>query len=120
VTLVDLDPALLALARTALPHIVTVLDADLDTPGWMTTVAAPTDVVLTVMTLHYFPPQRLQALYREIRTLLRPGGILFAVDDMPDPGLPALSRIFREEQPRHAGPHPTWTTWWQRWASIQR
>lgn len=108
VTLVDHDPVLLALARAALPPSVAVVDADLAMPGWMSAVAGQFDVVLAVMTLHYFPPRRIQSLYREIRALLAPPGTLLVVDDMPQPGPPASS--VPRPDPASAS---AWTDWWQ-------
>ncbi|MFD5243644.1 class I SAM-dependent methyltransferase [Amycolatopsis sp. NPDC058340] len=85
VTLVDLDPVMLAIAGASLPSSVEVVRADLRDPGW--TALLPDsgyDAVLAVMALHYLPPDRLTALYAELAGLVRAGGFVANVDDMPE------------------------------------
>ncbi|MEJ3748535.1 class I SAM-dependent methyltransferase [Actinomycetes bacterium KLBMP 9797] len=109
VTLLDMDPVLPALARAALPPAVAVVDADLATPGWNGFRTGQFDAVLAVMTVHYLPSTRIQALYREVRSALRPGGALFVIDAMPEPEPSGA----RGAGPRE-GPHApsTWDDWW--------
>lgn len=101
-TLLDIDPVLLALAREALPTSATICSADLGTPGWTTTVGRH-EVVLAVMTLHYFPEPRVRQLYREIRDVLTPGGVLLVVERFPA-DVPT-----RTDDPRDDDP---WARWW--------
>lgn len=104
VSLLDLDPVLLALAETAVPG-ATIRRADLGTARWCTTAGGPYDLVLAVMTLHYFPEGRVRQLYAEIRRLLRPGGLVLVADPMPE-------RSARARQDRPDCPEP-WEQWWR-------
>ncbi len=103
VTVLDADPALLALAEVALPQVA-ARHGDLRTSAWRTAAEGPHDLVLLVMTLHYLPERRAAQLYPEIRELLRPGGTLLVVD-----------AIATGRKPRQSGPelHATWLRWWQ-------
>lgn len=103
VTVLDADPALLALAEAALPQVA-ARRADLGAPAWRAAAEGPYDLVLLVMTLHYLPERRARQLYAEIRELVRPGGTLLVADSMPANPEPPQSA---------ADPHGTWSRWWQ-------
>jgi len=69
--------------------------------------------------LHWLPEPALAALYAELATMLRPGGLVLNGDHMRDddsqPTLVRLGRalIEREEQRRLPdGLSETWTDWW--------
>ncbi|MFI7490018.1 class I SAM-dependent methyltransferase [Micromonospora echinaurantiaca] len=124
VTLLDLDPALLAIARATLGDRVTVVTADLNRPDW--SAALPHreyDAVLTATALHWLPGDRLARLYAEVRDLLRPGGVLLNADHMPDDGLPQLSKRLldrardRRDARYAAGAVLSWSDWWERAAA---
>ncbi|MEV1132203.1 class I SAM-dependent methyltransferase [Agromyces sp. NPDC049794] len=124
VTLVDLDPALLALARASLGDRATVVTADLNEPDWRDALPhREVDAVLTATALHWLAPDRLAALYAELRTLLRPGGILVNADHMPDDALPGLTkRLLDRAHDRRsaryaAGAALSWSQWWERAAA---
>lgn len=104
VTLVDLDPVMLTIAGSSLPPSVRVVRADLREPDW-TTLLPDTgyDAVLAVMALHYLPPGRLTELYAELGGLVRAGGFVANVDDMPD-GEPVAAAVEDGED--------LWGTWW--------
>ncbi|MDG4795607.1 class I SAM-dependent methyltransferase [Micromonospora sp. WMMD1082] len=104
VTVLDIDPALLALTDTALPHVRTVR-ADIGTAQWLGSAGGPYDVVLALMTVHYLPEDRVRDWYAEARQLLRPGGLLLVADAMRD----APSVV--PAPPADAGADP-WTSWW--------
>lgn len=70
VTLLDLDPVLLALARSAVPDTVTVVEADLTAPSWPTFTGDEYDLVTAVMTVHYLDPAALRSLYAAVHRLL--------------------------------------------------
>ncbi|GAB7038048.1 MULTISPECIES: class I SAM-dependent methyltransferase [Catenuloplanes] len=119
-TLLDLDPVTLTIARATLDERSTVVTADLVTPEW--TAALPHrdyDAVLAATALHWLSPERLATLYAEVRTVLRPGGILVNADYMPDDGLPELSKRLgdradaRREARYAAGAVLSWSAWWE-------
>jgi SAM-dependent methyltransferase len=121
VTLVDLDPVLLALAGASVGGRATVLAADLARPDWRDRLPQHGyDAVLTATALHWLPADRLRALYAEIRDLLRPGGILVNADHMPDDALPTLTdRLAARAHARRAarysaGAALSWSDWWDR------
>ncbi|MDG4799990.1 class I SAM-dependent methyltransferase [Micromonospora sp. WMMD980] len=108
VTVLDVDPVLLALTDTALPHVRTVR-VDIATERWRAPAGGPYDVLLAMMTLHYLPGDRVRAWYAEARQLLRPGGLLLVADAMRD----APSVV--PAQAATGGTDP-WAEWWTRLA----
>ncbi|MBE1579416.1 class I SAM-dependent methyltransferase [Amycolatopsis roodepoortensis] len=109
VTLVDLDPVMLAIAGESLPSSVEVVRADLRNPDWVTRLPdGGYDAVLAVMALHYLPPGRLTELYAELAGLVRAGGFVANVDDMPDAGAVVSTS--------DDGGTP-WSAWWEQAAA---
>jgi len=124
VVAVDADPLTLGLGRAAwhdLPGLRFV-DANLRTRGWSADLAldrAP-DAAVSTTALHWLTEPALAALYAELATVLKPGGLLLNGDHMRDddsqPTLVRLGRalIEREEQRRFPdGLAETWTDWWE-------
>ncbi|WP_052720029.1 class I SAM-dependent methyltransferase [Actinoplanes rectilineatus] len=111
VGLVDIDPVLLALARTALPGAVDVIDADLTAPAWTAAAGGGYDLVTAVMTVHYLDPAPIRTLYRAIRRVLAPGGLLVVADLMPDDHAPTVMRAL-DPVPGEATAELAWTQWW--------
>ncbi len=103
ITVLDVDPVLLALTATVLPHVRTVR-ADLGTAQWLAPAGGPYDVVLALMTVHYLPEDRVRDWYAEARQLLRPGGLLLVGDVMRD--APSTAPPLAD-----TGVDP-WTAWW--------
>ncbi|MFI9814542.1 class I SAM-dependent methyltransferase [Saccharothrix variisporea] len=101
VTLLDFDPVLLEIARVALD--VPVVRADLSGPGWADGLPR-FDSVLAGTALHHFGPDRLRALYAEIRDLLNPGGLFANADRMPEPAAVV---------PGEPGAMEAWHDWWR-------
>jgi SAM-dependent methyltransferase len=121
VTLLDLDPALLAIAGASLRDRARLVVADLRDPGWAAKLPHRAyDAVLTATALHWLAPERLTELYAELPAVLRPGGVFVNADHMPDDTLPELSRrlVARADERRDAryatGAVPTWRGWWER------
>lgn len=116
VTLLDLDPVLTTIARETLPPTAGIVAADLDTPAWIGALPhREYDAALAVMALHYLPPGRLTALYAEIASVLRDGGLLVVLDHMPEPGLAALARRLRHRVSDASA--SDWDSWWARAAA---
>jgi SAM-dependent methyltransferase len=118
-TLLDVDPVLLSIAQASLDDRTTILPGDLRTSQWTEALDRPAyDAVLTATALHWLDPDRLADLYREIRDVLRPGGVFINADHMPDDGLPTLSeRLATREHSRQealwtAGAALSWDGWW--------
>ncbi|MGA4688211.1 class I SAM-dependent methyltransferase [Micromonospora sp. AB353] len=108
VTVLDVDPVLLALTETALPHVRTVR-ADIATERWSAQAGGPYDLMVAMTTVHYLPRDRVRDWYAEARQLLRPGGLLLVADAMrgAPPVVPAQPAI---------GETDPWTEWWTRLA----
>ncbi|MEV4192919.1 class I SAM-dependent methyltransferase [Streptomyces toxytricini] len=117
---VDLDPALLTIARGhfAGDSRVSFVTADLKDPEW--TEALPHDrydAVLTATALHWLHGPQLAVLYRQLAPLLPEGGVFMNADHMPDPSTPRINAAERAH--RHAGMDrakaagvPDWAEWW--------
>jgi len=120
-TLVDIDPVLLGIARSSVDERTTVISADLRDAAWTGQLPrAAYDAVLTATALHWIDEHRLSALYAEVRSVLRPGGVFINADHMPDPGLPGLSeQLAVWDSERRAADYAgdlssSWEGWWQR------
>ncbi|RKN06496.1 class I SAM-dependent methyltransferase [Streptomyces radicis] len=118
---VDLDPALLAIARGTFDgdERVSFVSADLTEPDWADALPhVPYDAVLTSTALHWLDGRALVTLYGQLAGLVRPGGILLNADHMPDDSTPlitAAERAFtkaRQERER-AGGVADWAEWWR-------
>ncbi|WP_219508826.1 class I SAM-dependent methyltransferase [Nonomuraea ceibae] len=117
---VDADPLLLGLGRAAYPHL-TFVAADLRTPGWTATLGLdrPADAAVSTTALHWISPPDLRAMYCELASVLRPGGLLLNGDHLDSddvtPGLARLERAIHDTQTERvfAGDHPEdWRAWW--------
>ncbi|GIE91370.1 class I SAM-dependent methyltransferase [Actinoplanes regularis] len=116
VTLVDLDPVLLELARAGLPGEVGVVGADL-TAAWPARTGAGYDLITAVMTVHYLSPDAIRALYAAARDALAPGGVLVVADLMPDDNLPGLMRAL-DPAPGEAAAELAWARWWNELSAV--
>ncbi|MBE1533143.1 class I SAM-dependent methyltransferase [Actinomadura algeriensis] len=117
---VDIDPALLTIARGhfAGNDRVELVTADLTDPGW--TGALPHrayDAVVTATALHWLDTEPLRVLYGQVRDVLRDGGVFLNADHMTDESAPRLNaaaqtlHAARQERARTAGALD-WRDWW--------
>ena len=120
VTGIDHDPLLLALGRAAEDGGRGWIDGDLARPGWSEPIAAgPFDAAVSATALHWLAPEVLAAVYREVRTVLRPGGVLINADLFAyEAEQPVLGRLAEEGRLRHrrrsrAEGKPDWEEWWR-------
>jgi SAM-dependent methyltransferase len=125
VVAVDADPLLLTLGRAAYGERARLrfADGDLRTPGWAAALGLdrPADAAVSTTALHWLPGPALRAMYAELATALRPGGLLldgdhFKGDESACPVIERLGEalIAREEQRRFPRGHlETWTGWWE-------
>ncbi len=128
--IVDVDPALLAIAAGSFSGDgrVRICRADLATPAWLDALGEPPgsfDAVLTATALHWLPEERVAAVYREAASLLRPGGLLANADHMADDGLEgsvgAGLDSFAEARTaavRDLTGAPDWAGWWEQLAGY--
>jgi len=119
-TAVDLDPALLAIARGhfAGDERVTFVTADLTDPDWTAALPHRTyDAVLTATALHWIDADPLRDLYGRIAGVLRPGGIFANADHMTDADAPKINTAYadfnaaRKAREQAAGAQD-WAAWW--------
>ena len=117
---VDLDPALLAIARGTFDgdERVTFVTADLKDPSWAERLPFSSyDAVLTATALHWLHSEPLAALYGRIGQLVRDGGLFMNADRMIDADTPRINAAERAH--RHAGMDRAkaagvldWADWW--------
>lgn len=124
VVAVDTDPVTLALGRAAYGDRpgLRFVDQDLRAGGWPAALDLPrrADAVVSTTALHWLSEPALRALYREVATALRPGGLLLDGDHLgSDPDSPTLVRLeheLTEAEDRRRFPHghgEGWTRWWE-------
>lgn len=127
VVAIDTDPVLLALGRGA--HAgrrgLRFADQDLRVPGWTSRLGldGAVDVAVSTTALHWLNARQLRAMYAELATVLRPGGLLLDGDHLREdetavPGLARLGEAVSERAVRRhvAGQEGTtedWKSWWE-------
>lgn len=118
---VDLDPALLTIARGTFEsdERVSFVTADLKDPRWTTNLPYDSyDAVLTATALHWLRNEPLAALYGQLAELVRYGGVFMNADHMIDDTTPRINAIERTrsharmEQAQRNGALD-WAEWWQ-------
>ncbi|MGW5233792.1 class I SAM-dependent methyltransferase [Streptomyces nodosus] len=118
---VDLDPALLTIARGTFAgdDRVTLVEADLKDPDWPARLPhGAYDAVLTATALHWLRTEPLEALYGQIAELVRHGGVFMNADHMVDDTTPRINaaestlRHARGGRAQRAGALD-WAEWWQ-------
>jgi SAM-dependent methyltransferase len=124
VVAVDTDPVTLALGRAAYGDRpgLRFVDQDLRAANWPAALGLPrpADAAVSTTALHWLTEHDLRALYRELATVLRPGGLLLDGDHLgADPSAPALVRLEHElveaeDRRRFPDGHGEgWTRWWE-------
>lgn len=124
VVAVDADPLLLTLARVARPGRAGLrfADHDLRLPGWTGALGLDrqADAAVSTTALHWLPAAALAAMYAEVTSVLRPGGVLLngdnlAEDETTAPVLARLGRVLIEREEQRRAPYgwgESWTGWW--------
>ncbi|MDT0341636.1 class I SAM-dependent methyltransferase [Streptomyces litchfieldiae] len=118
---VDLDPALLTIARGSFANEerVSFVTADLTDPDWPAALPHDSyDAVLTATALHWLRGEPLRALYGQLAGLVRPGGVFLNADHMPDESTPLLNaaeRAYTEARRARekAAGIQDWADWWR-------
>jgi SAM-dependent methyltransferase len=122
-TLVDVDPSLLAIATGVLgdDRSVRIVRADLAEAGWTASLPSSYDAVLTANSLHWLEEPALRRLYGDLATMIRAGGLFCNADPMPPEGidtiLGALDQYQHQTQSHHPGDALDWEGWWQKAAA---
>lgn len=124
VTVLDLDPVLLHIARATLPAPAKVIAADLRHTAWHVPLAPRSfNAVVTATAMHWMTAPRLAAIYAEVHDLLAPGGIFINADHMDDDGLPTLSKLLADRNREHredlyrTAAVTSWPLWWSQVAA---
>jgi trans-aconitate methyltransferase len=107
---VDFDPVMLAMARAALPSAggrLTVVEADLADPDWQARLGVTqVDAVVSTTAIHWLGATGMLQLYRNLATLIRPGGIFLNGDHMEftsnQPVLAAAAKRVRNQHSARA------------------
>jgi SAM-dependent methyltransferase len=122
-TLVDVDPSLLAIATGVLgdDRRVRIVRVDLAEAGWAASLPSSYDAVLTANSLHWLEEPALRRLYGDLARLIRAGGLFCNADPMPPEGidtiLGALDRYQHQTHSHHPGDELDWEGWWQKAAA---
>ncbi|UGY93575.1 class I SAM-dependent methyltransferase [Streptomyces gobiensis] len=118
---VDLDPALLAIARGhfARDDRVEFISVDLRDPEWAGKLPHRAyDAVLTATALHWLRTDELATLYGQLAGVVRDGGVFLNADHMPDGATPCINAAAhafdkaRREREKATG-RQDWIDWWQ-------
>ncbi len=125
---IDADPVSLTLGQAAYQDVpgLRFTDLDLRVPGWSARLGLrsgvrPVDAAVSTTALHWLPEQDLRAMYAELATVLRPGGLLldgdhFTLDAKESPTLARLDLALRQREDlrRFPGGHTeSWSGWWE-------
>jgi SAM-dependent methyltransferase len=122
---IDADPVSLTLGQAAYSGRpgLRLLDLDLRIPGWSGRLGLgrPADAAVSTTALHWLYEPDLRAVYAELATVLRPGGLLlngdhFNLDEKQSPTLARLDLALRhrEDLRRFPGGHSeSWHAWWE-------
>ncbi|WP_309237733.1 class I SAM-dependent methyltransferase [Streptomyces albidus (ex Kaewkla and Franco 2022)] len=121
---VDLDPALLTIARGhfAADSRVEFVTADISDANWVDKLPHRSyDAVLTATALHWLRTEQLSALYGQLAGVLREGGVFMNADHMPDASTPRINEAVhdfdraRRQREKSAGSQD-WVEWWSEMA----
>jgi SAM-dependent methyltransferase len=125
VVALDADPVLLALGRAAYGRLAGLrfVDQDLRVPGWAGALGLDrlADGAVSTTALHWLPASDLPALYAEVATVLRPGGLLLNGDHLREDATaaPTLARLEQalvecaEQRHLPGAQEEDWKGWWQ-------
>ena len=119
---VDLDPVLLTIGRQAQGDFggrLRWVETDIARDGWVAELGVEqVDAVLSTTALHWLWPESLVRLFRDLSTLIRPGGLFLNGDHMAfSPDLGAFCRIGEHvnERDQRAAFSESGAEDWQEW-----
>lgn len=112
---VDADGVLLALGRSVAGARVRLIEAQVGRDGWEHALGeiGPVLAVVASAVLHYPSPEELQVIYRQVHTLLAPGGLLVNADQFLD-SQPRVADLQRRvaQVATDVGASLDWDDWW--------
>lgn len=125
---VDYDPVALRVGAGALGSFggrLRWVDAKLGREGWVDQLPYRRfDVALSTTALHWLTARDLRQLYRDLRGLLRPGGVFLNGDLLSwgseNPRLSRLAESVRRVRFRGASLHSEWTAWREWWEDAEK
>lgn len=103
--LFDFSQPMLEMSRERVGHhpAVELALGDFKQPGWTNALAAPFDAVVTMQAAHELRHKRhLPTLYRQVHTLVRPGGVFLVSDHTPFDETPRSTALLATEAEQHA------------------
>lgn len=127
VLVLDYDPALLQLARHNLAEYsdrVTIIEADLRDPGWLTAIGAEKpDTIVSSTALHWLPTDRLVRLYRSVAEVLDKDGLFFNADHLSHPTGSFFQQVSvlddqTAQQEAFGSGVQDWDGWWKQLREI--
>jgi len=104
-TLFDFSQPMLDMsrARLAIHPSATFMCGDFKLPDWTEHFPAPFDAVVAMQAIHEIRHKRhVPGLYRQVRDLLRPGGLLVVCDHTPPDDSARLTALHSTEAEQHA------------------
>ena len=126
VVAIDSDPLLLTLGRAAHGGLAGLrfVDQDLRVPGWAGRLGLDraADAAVSTTALHWLDAAQLRAMYAELVTVLRPGGLMLDGDHLKEDAaaVPALARLGDALSERAAHRRlgdreheEDWKAWWE-------
>jgi SAM-dependent methyltransferase len=127
VVAIDADPVLLALGETAYRDTAGLrfVDEDFRVPGWAARLKLDrkADAAVSTTALHWLREPALGAMYQELATVLKPGGLLldgdhFKIDATTTPTLARLDRALLEREDKRRFPDGHGESWQGWWAAV--
>ncbi len=99
----DFSPLMLEQARQRLGHFgerATTVEADLASPAWQRAGDGPFDAVVSGFAIHHLTHERKRELYREIHSVLLPGGFFLNCEHVSSPA-PRVEAMFDDMMTEH-------------------
>ena len=122
---IDFDPTLLALARRRLTDFgerVHLIQADLRDESWLGCAPGDVDAVVSATTLHWFGPEQVSRLYRQLGEILRTGGIFLCADHVRSSDA-NIQKAWEQHRAQMAGPQDSrsaddWDGFWDAYGKV--
>ena len=122
---IDFDPTLLALAKQRLKPFgerEKLIPADLREDSWINLVPDSMDAVVSATALHWFKPEQLTRLYKQITEVLLRGGIFLNADHVGN-NQPSIQKVWQEHRKeirteQTGNQAETWENFWEAYSKA--